>query len=120
EPLAAVDARRALQLAAESKVPMLNLMVRRIGSAGTPEALAGLVDFISETDDSGKQLIVLDGINQALRGRKQVEMPAKWKNAYSKLMASNDSNIRNQALTLAVTFGDRSAFEQLRALLVTK
>src|SRR5207253_2426396 len=43
EPLATEDAGRALDLAARSKVPMLEFMARRVGAIGTPEAISILV-----------------------------------------------------------------------------
>src|SRR5262249_45519102 len=45
EPLATLDARRAARLASSSRVPRVQeFMVRRIGSLGTPGALALLVE----------------------------------------------------------------------------
>ena len=50
EPLAAVDAGRALQLGLDGKIPQLaTFMARRVAALGTPEALALVVgaDFFA-------------------------------------------------------------------------
>src|SRR5262249_49691306 len=76
EPLADADARRALELAAKAKVqPLLQFMARRVGSAGTPEAVGLVVDRLAAAEDAGAQLAVLRGLSEGLKGRKQVKMP---------------------------------------------
>ncbi len=119
EPLAGVDPARALALAAKSKLPLLAFMVRRIASEGTPEAVALLVEHLGRTDDPAAQHTVLAGINEALKGRHKVDMPAAWPAAFAKLRESKNADVRNQALTLAVTFGDPEAFAELRQVLAS-
>jgi putative membrane-bound dehydrogenase-like protein len=115
EPLAERDPARALQLASAAKVaPLLAFMVRRIGSSGTAEALGLLVGALAKSDDPAVQRTYLRGLSEALKGRRQVQMPAGWTDAYAKLAASNHADVRSQALALAVTFGDPKAFTELR------
>jgi putative membrane-bound dehydrogenase-like protein len=117
EPLAEVDAERMLTLAAASKIPLLHLYtVRRIGAIGTPQSLDLLVASLGKAGDGDAQLTLLDGINQALRGRRKVAMPRSWPEVFSKLSTSKSEAVRGQAMALAVTFGDRAAFERLRKL----
>src|SRR5262249_39111663 len=112
EPLAEVDSGRALELAKNSKIPLLlPFMVRRVGSCGTPEALALLVQMLVDQDHSDKQAEILGAIKEGLKGRHQVEMPKKWPEALAKLSKVKDASVRNQALALSVTFGDPDAFE---------
>jgi putative membrane-bound dehydrogenase-like protein len=121
EPLAGVQASRALALATNSKIPkLLPLMVRRIGSAGTPEALALLVAGLEKTDDEAARLTILHGLQQALQGRRQVAMPQGWPDAYSRLNTSRQEKIRIQARALAVTFGDGRAIDEMRRLLANE
>ncbi len=118
EPLGGQDPVRALELASRSKIPqVLAFMVRRIGSAGTPEAIALLVGALAKTDDAAVQLTFLQGINLALKGRRQVDMPAAWPKAFTKLAASASADVRSQAGALAVTFGDPGALAEMRNLL---
>ncbi len=118
EPLADVDAARALDLAMNAKIPqILPFMVRRIGSSGSPEALQRLVAALAKADNPKTQLALLQGINEALKGRRQVQMPASWPQAYAKLAKEGGTEIQNQATALAITFGDQSAFAEMRKLL---
>jgi putative membrane-bound dehydrogenase-like protein len=116
EPLAVEDPARALDLAAKAKLPLLAFMVRRIGAIGTPQSIALLVEHLGKTDDATAQRTILAGINEALKGRRKVEMPSAWSAVSAKLIASSNADIRNQSLALAVTFGDPSAQAELRKI----
>ncbi|HEX4589018.1 MAG TPA: PVC-type heme-binding CxxCH protein, partial [Gemmataceae bacterium] len=117
EPLAAEDPARALDLAAKAKLPLLAFMVRRIAAIGTPESIALLVDHLGRTDDATQQRTILAGINEALKGRRRVEMPASWPAAFANLRDSKNGEVQNLSLALAVTFGDPEALTKLRETL---
>ncbi len=89
-------------------------MVRRIAAIGTPESLALLVEHLGTTADPTAHHTVLTGINQSLKGRRRVTMPAGWPAAFAKLEQSNNGEVRTQALALAVTFGDPAALAEVR------
>jgi putative membrane-bound dehydrogenase-like protein len=115
EPLADLNAANALHLTMHSANPMLtSFMVRRIASAGTPEALAVIVDRINTVEDESKTLTILRATNEALKGRRLVAMPDGWSTVYAKLSGSTNAEVRSQAESLAVTFGDAKAFAGLR------
>lgn len=115
EPLAARDPKRALELAIHAKIPqILPFMVRRIASAATPEAVTLLVEALDNADKTPVQLTFLQGINLALKGRRNFAMPTPWPKVFARLGASDIPEIRAQATALAVTFGDAAAFAQLR------
>jgi putative membrane-bound dehydrogenase-like protein len=117
EPLAGPDPARALDLALKSQVPqILPFMVRRIGSTATPTTLDLLVKTLMK-GDSALQRTVLNGLRQALAGHRRVDMPAGWAEAYARLLNQTDAEVRNQALALAVIFGDSKAVADLRDLL---
>jgi putative heme-binding domain-containing protein len=117
EPLAEVDAKRMLDLAARGTIPLLHLYsVRRIGAIGTPESLELLVSSLGDATEDSSRSLLLDGISQALKGQRKVAMPRAWPEVFSKLAASKAADIRSQAMALAVTFGDRTAFDQLRTI----
>jgi putative membrane-bound dehydrogenase-like protein len=120
EPLARMDGPRALALAAEGKLPLLlAFMVRRVGSAATPQALSHLVAGLAKADDVALQLTYLHGMQDGLKGRRQVPMPAGWTDTYAKLSQSRSAEVRSLATALAVTFGDGRAFTALRQLVVS-
>jgi putative heme-binding domain-containing protein len=118
EPLADVDAARALALAEQSKIPLLAFMARRIASGGKSESLALLVDRLAKSDGLTKQRDILDGLVRGLEGRRTVPMPAAWATASAKLAASSDADIRTRTEALAVKFGDPAAFARLREVVV--
>ena len=121
EPLGALEPERALALSqSHLELPILPFMVRRVASAGTPQAIGLLVSRMTAIDDPGVQSTYLEGLRDALQGRRRVDMPAVWTNAYAKLSKSNDAGIRDQADALAVTFGDPRAFEALRKLVANR
>ena len=118
EPLAAVDASRAAALASTGRIPLLlEYMARRIAAIGTPESIAVLVEDLGRIDDSGKRLAILDGIDQAFPGRRQVAMPPAWPKVFRSLTEDSDSRVRARSVTLALIFGDREARASLRHLL---
>lgn len=116
EPLGGIDPARALELAMHSKVPILQYMVRRIGTSAKPDALTLIIESLGKANDRTIERTILAGLVQALQGRRSVAMPSGWPAALQRLSSDPDTQVRNQALTLAVTFGDRSAFALLREL----
>jgi len=120
EPLGGADPVRALELAAKSKIPqVLAFMVRRIGMSGSNEALALLVEGLSKAEDTSAQLTILRGINDALKGQRNLPMPKAWPAAFAKLNATTDADIRTQATALSVIFGDKGALGEMRRLVVS-
>jgi putative membrane-bound dehydrogenase-like protein len=117
EPLATENPIRALDLATKAKLPLLAFMVRRIGEGGRPAAVALLVEKLSRTEGPANQRIILAGINEALKGRRRVDMPASWPAAFASLQYGKDAEVRNLALALAVTFGDAKALAEMRTVL---
>ncbi len=113
EPLAETDPARALKLAIDAKVPMLEFMVRRISSIDKPEAIENLVATFGTSTDARVQQTVLRGINTALRGRRNAAQPASWPAAYTAISKSNDSELQHQAHVLGTIFGDTSAVKNL-------
>ncbi|MGD9719636.1 MAG: PVC-type heme-binding CxxCH protein [Pirellulales bacterium] len=119
EPLAEIDAARALTLAADGKIPLVfGFMTRRVARIGTPEALAVVVGRLAQTTEPQAQLTILQAIATALTGRRQVPMPEGWAAVSPGLMASNVPELAAQATSLALTFGDPQALARMRQVLV--
>jgi putative membrane-bound dehydrogenase-like protein len=118
EPLAAVDARRALSLGLRSRVPLVrDFMARRVGAFGTPEAFALLVGAVHTTPDAEQHLALLHGLRDALKGRRRAPAPAGWAETYEVLLQSPSADVRRAATALAVTFGNARATADLRRVL---
>jgi hypothetical protein len=88
-------------------------MVRRIGSSGTPEALALLVMMPVDEDRPSKQAEILGAMSEGLKGRSQVEMPNQWAEASSEA----DLNIRQSALATLLGARERDFPPVLQSLL---
>ncbi len=79
EPLGGQDAARALELGLHAKTPrLLDFMVRRLVQADAA-ALTLVIDGLNKTDDPETQLAILRGLNEGLKGRRDVPMPKEWR-----------------------------------------
>jgi putative membrane-bound dehydrogenase-like protein len=116
EPLADQDPARALALALNGKIPQLHgFMIRRIGSSAKTDATALLIDALAKNADAQVQLTFLTALREALKGRRQVPMPAAWSKLFDQLQESKVENVRHQSACLAVTFGNpHPALEMLQ------
>ena len=118
EPLCAEDPAKALKLASEGKIPMVfQFAARRVGAIGTPEAFDLLTKSLAEAKTEAQRLVYFRGLQEGVRGKRNLPTPKDWSAAFELLMKSSDAGVRNQALGLAVTFGDKSALVMLRKVL---
>ncbi len=118
EPLCAEDPTKALKLAADGKIPFVfQCAARRVGAIGTPEAFDLLTKLLAEAKTEDQRLVYFRGLQEGARGKRNLPTPKDWTAAFELLKKSPDAGVRNQALGLAVTFGDKSALALLRAVL---
>lgn len=82
------------------------------------EGLAALVELLGSNDDPQFQLDVLKGMSEGLKGRRGVPMPKGWEPVAAKLGRSTNSQVRDLAQSLSVTFGSSLAFKALRETLL--
>lgn len=121
EPLASVDAPRALQLAEKAKLPnILSFTVRRTAAIGTPEAMTSVVQSLQRISAPEKTLEVLNGLSTALRGQRSVAMPNGWEEVENKLANNSNADIRAQVQALSLTFGSSGALASLRKTVLDK
>ena len=119
EPMATVDANRALAMALEAKIPnILTFTVRRIGAMEGEAPLAALTANLARVDDEAKQAAILNGINESLRGRRTVSRPKGWESVESKLFDSRNDAVRSAVRTLGVTFGSAKATAAMKQTLL--
>ena len=116
EPMIDVLPAESVAIAAASPITrLLEFTVRKIASSAKPEGLAMLVAQLGKSSPAA-QLTILRGVNTAFKGRRHVDMPTSWQEAFTKLSASDNADIRREATALALTFGDATALSSLRAL----
>ena len=82
------------------------------------EGLESLAALLARVDDASVQGSLLEGMHEALRGRRNVGMPPSWPKAYAKLAQSEDQTVRDRALALALIFGDPQALDSMRATML--
>jgi putative heme-binding domain-containing protein len=117
EPLAELDPVRALGLGLScgESIPLLRqFMIQRIASSGSPVAFAALTQRLIESSDGDEHAEILRGLTEALKGQRQASPPENWAAAFGKLLESARPDVRMQAISLGVTFGDRGATDALR------
>jgi putative membrane-bound dehydrogenase-like protein len=120
EPLATVDAERALSLGLSAKVaPLPEFMARRIAALGTPEAIELIVGAVAKSASIPQQASLLRNLQEGLKGRRQVAMPKSWPTAYDALLKTGNADLKSLANGLATTFGDARAFAELRKVAET-
>ncbi|MCC7424957.1 MAG: c-type cytochrome [Planctomycetaceae bacterium] len=121
EPLVAANRDRAFQLLAKSKIPLTRQFVARraVTLDGGPGGnnLNALIKLLGDVADANIQKDVLQGILQALEGKKAVEPPSAWAAVADKLTTSSDADVHSRATQLAVLFGDPKAMAALTATL---
>ncbi|MFO0968741.1 MAG: PVC-type heme-binding CxxCH protein [Gemmataceae bacterium] len=118
EPLADADAKKALDLALDSKIDIiLPFMTRRIASSAKAEDLALVLDCLLRVKTPERQQAMLGAIQLALKGRPKVAMPDNWPKVYAALSRSESDSVKKTARSLAVTFGDAKALDGLRLTL---
>ena len=113
EPLVPTDTDRALRLAKHAQIPVIRkYIVRRIAALTDASALASIIRCLT-TSDASFQSAGLDGLLEALQGRRRVAMPDCWPSLYSQLVKSEAAGVREQATLLGLIFGDPQALVQL-------
>jgi hypothetical protein len=123
EPIAAADPEEALALGLScgKTIPLVrDFMLRRLAAMNSPESLASLVSALHSSVDPDEQLAILQGIRKGLEGRRRAAPPDNWAGVYSKIMASPNAAVRNEATALGVTFGDAAAMERMRATCIAR
>ncbi|HWE36100.1 MAG TPA: PVC-type heme-binding CxxCH protein [Isosphaeraceae bacterium] len=118
EPLAEADPARAASLARGPRIPLIQaFMARRLTALGTPEALALVVGELGRAEGSAERRRLLQGINEALRGRRTVAMPEGWPAVAERLAKDEDPQVRSQGVALGLNFGDAGAMAAMRRVL---
>ena len=120
EPLVDMDLQRFIELAEDTRIPLVrNHIARRVAShEQSAIGLNSLSQILANRDDPVFQLDLLSGMMHGLEGRRSVNMPAKWTAAFAKLETSPDGKVRQAAIELALVFGDPRALHSLRKMAV--
>ncbi len=80
--------------------------------------LVAIVKLLADIDDGSFQLDLLKGMKDGLRGRKDLKMPAGWPDVYQRLAKSDNDEVREISLLLALVFNDPAALKSFRATML--
>lgn len=117
EPLAGEVPKAALDLALNGKIPMLvQFTARRIASTSGKEQNELLASALAKANKDSAMLI-LRGMNEGFRGRKDVPPPGNWAEASEALAKLDQPEIQSLRDSVAIAFGDPKAFAKLRTVL---
>lgn len=118
ERYAAEDPQDALRMVFVSPHEQLvRNTARRVGAMGTSKATELLIAAINRPGADDKWLSLLRGLQESVKGKRTADAPKGWGDAYAKLNKSDNAEVRQTALSLAVTFGDAAAMDSLRKTL---
>lgn len=118
EPLASVDASRALEVAARGRLPLVqSYMARRVASESTPEALEMVVEQLSRIEEPAARLRWLEAVNLALAGHRKVTPPSNWSKIFGSLAPKSRGAEQAAFTALAIRFGDSDALAIQRKML---
>lgn len=118
EPLVHDDLRRFADFAVTAGLSRVRInAARRIADSQTPAlGLEYLAQHLAKPLDESVARDLLTGILQGVQGKRQLMMPPGWRTAFTRLSASSDSTIQDQAVRLAVVFKDQPALADLRTV----
>ena len=121
EPLAGLDAKAALDLAAAGKVPsVLQFMARRVATTSTAadaKALAETLARVAAARNTDGVVAILRGMNEGYKGRRGLARPDGWGAAAERLAVIDHPEVRTLTASLWATYGDATALTTLRRTL---
>lgn len=82
--------------------------------AAEDAAVTTMLQIVRESPDAQLQIDVLRGVTEALKGRRDVAMPAGWAEVEQKLGTSRNEELRLLVQSLGVVFGSDRALDQIR------
>jgi putative heme-binding domain-containing protein len=116
EPIVPVRPDASLALARRTEIDLLSrFIVRRM--ANDPTCITALVRALAAEEETERRAWMLAEMSTALEDELGLPVPENWPALYATLVRDDDANVREQALWLGATFGDSSAFPDLRTTL---
>jgi putative membrane-bound dehydrogenase-like protein len=122
EPLVARTPRKAIELLAQTQIPLVRqYLARRIisvyeaagGERGSSAWMLDELHRVLGTSDDLAREDILRGMFDSFRGRRSAPRPAHWPDHYRVLVNSPRQAVREGALELAVLYGDQEAIRTL-------
>jgi putative heme-binding domain-containing protein len=120
EPLVPANPGRALGVASQGQIPLVRQFAARrfLDHAATLGPKADLSPLAKALADAPPAAVpdLLRGAREGVKGRRNLPMPKEWPAVYAKLRDHADNGVRENAVALALAFGDPRAVADLREL----
>jgi putative membrane-bound dehydrogenase-like protein len=118
EPLVVDDPPRALRVLENTRLARLRPFIARRAASGegASERVALLAEFLAAERSAAIQQDVLQGVFEALRGRRDLQTPASWPQAYEQLSHAANADVQQLALRVGLLLNDTAAATALRQL----
>jgi putative heme-binding domain-containing protein len=116
EPLVPADTAKAMQLAQQTKIPLLQRYIIRRASASN-ETIGPVVELLGNVRQHETQQLIMDEMLASFEGRVDSPMPASWQKTYATLQSGTQREVVDKADQLAILFGDQRVFPRMRELL---
>lgn len=110
------DPTPALELAIESPLPVVRDSVSWYAAATSETGRDFLIQKL-QNESVQEQRLSLELLEHALRGQRNVALPAQWNRVGETLYRSEDSTVRQHAEWIGAFFGDESLLDRQRELL---
>lgn len=119
EPLISANADQSLQLAIESKIPLVReFTARRILDTKNPPT-AKVVAAAIDAKDETTRMDLLRGMRSSL-ARRTVTAPDNWPSLYASINNGSNVKLKSIAVDLARVFGDKQAIAELSNKVLNK
>lgn len=105
---------RALPFARVFLLILALLLAVPHSQAQSSDAISSLISVLRETNDPELQHDILQGISDALKGKRSAPMPEGWSAIEQQLEQSKDAQVRFLAQSLGLTFGSQRALAALQ------
>jgi putative heme-binding domain-containing protein len=110
---------RAIAMCRDPVIPLVRRHIaRRITSEieSTPASVDRLIRLASEQSEPSRQLDILQGMADALEGRRKIMPPSSWPLAAEVFASSPSADVRGAARELGLIFRDKRAIAELEAI----
>lgn len=117
ESLASSDFRGVLRIAIDSKLPrILEFTARRLAAMGKDEPMDALAEALP-TLDAPRQIAMLQGIKDSLKGQRTARAPKGWDAAAEQMERAGNPDVLALDRSLSLTFGSLQALASARTTL---
>ena len=118
DKLIATRMERGLGIAVQSKIPLFDNALRRLGAGGTKEAAKWLVQRLPLEGAADRQLALARGLTAYADAGQSMQGDENWDKALVAMLKGPTSPARDEVMRLGARWGDPRALKEITALAV--